>query len=219
MTDDKTPTQKGEAFGRLLTALAAIAPQRPERSQFINSVELASAHTSRDRLWRYIASPDSSGKASLTESRKRNAAKAVGRMISAGAFREVIVPNGKHPKVNLPESGMIAVSVSLSELNALHSRWVEGGKIGPKPSQELIAENIRTQSLLWALDNSGTNGLPVLLKDIWIVHGSGSFDMLVMVMYRQSDDFMTYIREVIQRTEGVHNTHTMQISTMLSDEA
>lgn len=218
MKDEKEATQKGEAFDRLITALAAIAPKRPERMEFVNSVELASAHAARDVLAQYVGGGGDGPEARLTDSRKRNAAKAVGRMISAGAFREVIVPNGKHKKINLPESGMIAVSVSLAELNNQYNRWVEGGRAGPKPSQEVIADNIRKQSLVWALENSERGGLPVLLKDIWIVHGSGSFDMLVMVMYRQSDDFMTYVRDVIQRTEGVHNTHTMQISTMLSDD-
>ena len=218
MTDDKAPTRKGEAFNRLLTALAAIMPRRPERSEFVDSAELAIAHSSRLRLARYIDHPRGDAQASLPESRKRNAAKAVGRMISAGAFKEVIVPNGDHKNINLPESGMIAVSISLSELNAQYNRWIEGGQTGPKPSQEVIADNIRKQSLLWSLEKAETQDLPILLRDIWIVHGSGAFDMLVMVMYRTSDDFMTYVRDVIQRTEGVLNTHTMQISTMLSED-
>ena len=218
MTDDKAPTRKGEAFNRLLTALAAIMPRRPERSEFVDSAELAIAHSSRLWLARYIDHPRGDAQASLPESRKRNAAKAVGRMISAGAFKEVIVPNGDHKNINLPESGMIAVSISLAELNVQYNRWVEGGKVGPKPSQEVIADNIRKQSLLWSLERSETQDLPILLRDIWIVHGSGSFDMLVLVMYRKSDDFMTYVRDVVQRTEGVLNTHTMQISTMLSED-
>lgn len=217
MSEKTNSTQRGEAFERLIFALAAMAPTRPGRDQFIESAELASAHSSRELLEQFVENPEATHYAEISNAKKRNAAKTIGRMVASGAFKEMIIPNGKNEKVNLPETGLVAISVGLSDLNAQYDEWLATDQTGPKPSQESMAEEIRKQTALWTVKKADDDGLPILLKDIWIVHGSGTFDMLVLVMYRQSDDFMNYVREVLQRVRGVHKTHTMQISNMLSN--
>ncbi len=214
-TDDQKSTAKGEAFDRLLLALVAHSPKRPERQALVSSTFLAAVHSSLADADAILDAENNKGFA-LSEAEKRNAAKTLGRMVSSDALREVVVPNGLDERINLPESGLVAVSVSLPDLNADHIAWISGGRKGPEPTQELLADTIRDNTVRWIIDNRSETGIPLFLKDIWIVHGSTSIDMLILVMYRSSRDFMSYVREVVQRVRGVLGTQTMQISNNLA---
>lgn len=214
-TEDQKSTAKGEAFDRLVLALVAQSPKRPERSTLISSPSLAAAHRSFTNTDAILGGDEHKLQA-LSETEKRNAAKALGRMVSSDALREVVIPNGLDERIDLPESGLVAVSVSLPVLNADYDAWVEGGRNGPEPTQELLAETIRDLTVKWIIENRDELGIHLFLKDVWIVHGSTSFDMLVLVMYRSSRDFMSYVREVVQRVRGVLGTQTMQISNSLA---
>lgn len=195
---------KGEATERLLIALAACAPRRLTRNELIESPELRQAH-------------DMPGEAELSAAAKRNASKTLGRMISAGTLTEVILPNGNSEKLDLPEVGLVAVSVSLPALNAERDKWIKSGKSGEEPSQEKMADTIRLDSINWIQSNTKFGTIPIYIRDIWIVHGSNSFDMMVVVLYRNTKVFMNYVRNVIQRVNAVHSTQTMQISNSLDD--
>lgn len=209
-------TQKGEAFERLLLAMAAHSPVRTGRTELIESPFLSSFHASIDTALETLAET-AKPPSQLTDNEKRNAAKALGRMISSDAVREVLVPNGHDERVNLPESGLVAVSLSLPVLQNQHRKWVEDGRKGRKPSQELIADIIRLKTVKWIIDKRDDEGIPLFLNDIWVVHGSNSIDMLVQVAYRSALQFMHYVRDVIQQVEGVLGTQTMQISNDLSE--
>ncbi len=209
-------TAKGEAFDRLLLALVAQSPMRPDREKLISSQALAAAHRTPEGLEAALKSVHRDEFVDLSETEKRNAAKALGRMVSSGALREVVIPNGSDERVNLKESGLIAVSVSLPVLNAEHDAWEKSGKIGPEPNQEWLAQEIRDRTIDWIVSEREDHGIPLFLKDVLIVHGSSSFDLLILVMYRSSRDFMAYVREVIQRVRGVLGTQTMQISNNLA---
>ena len=216
MTDNTTAqTQRGKAFERLLLTLAAISPSRPSREALIESTHLSAAHSSRQTLLDSLMHKTPLPENELSDIKRRNATKALGRAISNGIFHEVIIPNGKNDKVQLPETGLIAISISLTELNTQHEIWKSNGEKGTEPTQESLAETIKEKTVIWAIENSKENTIPVFLKDIWVVHGSGTFDMLVLVMYNRSADFMAYVRQVLQRTKGVHSTQTMQISNSL----
>ena len=198
-----------------MLALVAQSPKRPERNTLISSESLAAAHRSMSNT-DAVLGKDGCLPQGLSESERRNAAKALGRMISSGALREFVVPNGLDARINLPESGIVAVSVSLPVLNADYDAWYESGRSGPEPTQELLAETIRDRTVKWIIDNRDEFGIPLFLKDVWIVHGSNLFDMLILVMYRSSRDFTSYVREVVQRAKGVLGTQTMQISNNLA---
>lgn len=209
-------TPKGEAFERLLLALVAESPVRPGRSELIESNVLAAAHRSLKDLAATSDAHETNAVGSLTEPEKKNASKALGRMVGSEALREIIVPNGSDERINLPESGLVAISISLPVLNAAFDEWENSERNGPEPSQEAIAEEIRTKTIEWIIKNRSDAELPLFLKDVWIVHGSNSIDMLVLVIYRHSRSFMRYVREVVQRVKGVLGTQTMQVSNNLS---
>ncbi|MCP5371378.1 MAG: hypothetical protein H6907_06545 [Hyphomicrobiales bacterium] len=210
-------TKKGEAFERLLLSLVALSPSRPDRVRLIESRELAGAHESKKELANITESKRSTDSRKLTETEKRNAAKTLGRVVAADVFREVIMPEGNNERINLPELGLIAVTISLPVLNDDFGKWVMDEKKGPEPTQENVAHRIRRRTIKWIIDNADDDGLPLFLRDIWIVHGSNSFDMLILVMYRRSKLFMAYVREVVQRVRGVLRTQTMQVSNSLGN--
>jgi len=217
------PTQKGKAFERLLLAMVAHSPVRPSRAELTESQFLRVFHTDTGKASKSLKSTSDTmdelykSAQQLTVNEKRNAAKVLGRMVASDALREVLVPNGHDERVNLPEAGLIAVSVSLPVLQIQHRKWIKDGKKGRKPTQEAIAQEIREKSVSWIISECDDAGIPLFLNEIWIVHGSNSIDMLIQVAYRRSRTFMHYVRDVVQQIEGVLGTHTMQISNDLGE--
>jgi hypothetical protein len=155
-----------------------------------------------------------------------------------GPVREVLLLDQHHPRVMLPEIGLIAVSVSLTSLNIEHGEWLAAGgeafktaerewrlkdkrrgkppiPPSPEPTQELILDRIILNASAWIQeelkDRTANNGLHIVILDASIVHGSGNFDILMTVLYRQSFYFTRFIREVIQRTRHVDATQTLQV--------
>ncbi|MDB4020155.1 hypothetical protein N9491_06035 [Planktomarina temperata] len=205
MPPQSLKTEKGTASRRISHALAHLAPTRPTRNEVLDSDYLREAHqTPRGEK--------------LSAAEKAAANKTIGRMIMNGTLKEVIVPNADENAINLPETGLVAVSVSLLEINKAFEIWKENGGIGESPNQAAIANDLRTQSSEWLKSNYNDRDLPLFVKDIWIVHGSTSFDMVIVVLYEESNIFLAYIREVVQRTWGVNGTQTMMITNNLSDE-
>jgi hypothetical protein len=151
------------------------------------------------------------------------------------AVREVLVPYQLHPRVLLPEMGMIAISVSIASLNqehetwlklqgdewvAAHARWArtrsgrEPKPKSPEPTQELVLQRIIALAKRWIVQETRHGeavGLQLLVLDASIVHGSGSFDMLLTILYRELAQFTRFVREVVQRTQHVNSTQTLQV--------
>lgn len=192
-------TKKGQASDRIVFALASLAPFKPSRKQLLDSGNLSEQHS----------------KASLSGEEERNAAKTLGRMVSGGVLHEVLVPDGA--KLELPELGLIAVTVNLYVLNKMYDEWKKVETNDQKPSQETIMKTIRDSTIIWSTDNLLDGKLPMYINDIYIVHGSNMFDILISVFYKDTQTFTTYIRDVIQRVRGVKGTQTMQISKSPSE--
>jgi hypothetical protein len=153
----------------------------------------------------------------------------------SGALRQVLVPYQLHPRVMLPEMGMVAISVSIASLNQEREIWLKTGgqewiasrtrwarsKVGqePKlanaePSQELVLQRIILSAKHWLAQESradASSRLQLLVLDASIVHGSGSFDMLLTILYRELAHFTRFVREVVQRTQHVNSTQTLQV--------
>jgi hypothetical protein len=133
--------------------------------------------------------------------------------VKSEAVREVLVLEQDHPRVRLPEMGMVAISVSIASLNGEHKKWLKNNR-GPEPTQEVILRRIITSARRWIdeeLRLSNSAGLPLLILDASIIHGSSSFDMLITVLYRELAHFTRFVREVVQRTDHVNSSQTLQI--------
>jgi hypothetical protein len=133
--------------------------------------------------------------------------------VKSEAVREVLVLEQDHPRVNLPEMGMVAISVSIASLNNEHKKWLKS-KRQTEPTQELILHRIITSAKKWIdeeLPQGKSAGLPLLILDASIIHGSSSFDMLITVLYRELVHFTRFVREVVQRTDHVNSSQTLQI--------
>jgi hypothetical protein len=145
----------------------------------------------------------------------------------SGAVREVLLLDRRHDRVNLPEIGMVAISVSIVSLNQEHEQWSAerterreathppAQNDNKEPTQELILERIIARAHEW-LDQETRlrppdEGLQLLVLDASIVHGSSSFDMLLTILYREVSMFTRFVREVVQRTRHVNSSQTLQI--------
>jgi hypothetical protein len=154
----------------------------------------------------------------------------------AGPVREVLLLRRTHERVMLPEMGIVAVSVSIVSLNAAHEQWkVAGGAAWrkkyrawkrlergeeprpatPEPSQERILDAIVSAAHAWIDEelapSNDSEGVQLMVLDGSIVHGSGSFDLMITVLYRRSEHFTRFIREVVQRIPHVSATQTLQV--------
>jgi hypothetical protein len=95
-----------------------------------------------------------------------------------------------------------------------------------EPTQEWIVNNILKAHNEWVrnyLENEPErkarrtrrdpyNRCPVVILDASIIHGNSAFDILITVLYRDNNQFLQYIREVIQRAPCIAGTHTMSIA-------
>jgi DNA-binding Lrp family transcriptional regulator len=194
-----TRAERGAATERILDALAEEYPNVHNRDSFINSTALARKFKKTGEL---------------SEPEKTSASRTLGRLISEGIVRETLFLQGSKPKVDLKGAGLVSVSINLDRLSQEHKRWKGDLSKGissakPEPTQEVIVEDIIENTRAWNSNSDDKHRL--LLINISIVHGSGDFDLLILVLYRNYDEYMRYVRDVIQRVEFVQKTHTMQI--------
>jgi hypothetical protein len=198
-------TQRGEASERILFALAADAPALHDRSSFLKSAALKHE---------YRKGGDEEQE--LTVKEQNAIMKTLGRLIAGGAIGEVLILRGNHSKVELGEAGLVAISISLTSMKKDFEEWKTNGHVNGnyrEPTQENVIHEILTLSRIWLEKKRGNGEINIYPVNISIVHGSSAFDILITVLYRHSQDFMQYVREVVQRASHVDGTHTMQISS------
>lgn len=124
--------------------------------------------------------------------------------------------------------GYVAVTVSPSGIR--EARDPKGShKGGPKDatSQEEVIKWIAKQTTDWDPHPAGQDltshdsgrGVrwprQIVLLDIAITH-SASWDILISVSYREADDFMAYVREVVQMAPHVTGTQTLFVAQSLA---
>lgn len=211
---------RGEATARIVAALANESPRVHGRQSFLNSESLARQF----------------GKAALSEAEKNSVSKTLGRLIANNTVGEILY---LRQTTGFAGEGLVGVSVSLTSLHDRHEKWRkdcdkknEDRQIREEPTQEWIAREILRGSKAWVdkkrreQENqqslkSGDEAsvmdpyaaIPLIVRDINIVHGSGSFDLLVSVRYRHPDIFLEYVRKVVQKVPCVESTQTMQIAS------
>ena len=205
MEGKKKPAKLREASLAVAHALAQLAPQRPTKDDILD-----------------VLAPKDKAANSMQETKNREAAaKTLSRMITRKQLKEVVVPIPDQSGLNLAETGLVAVSISLTELNNKKKAWFRdkesGLLVGDEPSQVNLAQDLRVSSRDWLNTKFRGEPLPLFVKDIWIVHGSTSFDLIIVVMYRESKDFLNYIRDVVQSIDCVDSTQTMLITSNLSE--
>lgn len=217
------PTRRGEASERILHALAAEFPKMHNRQSFLQSPEL---------LEKFNKKPGEG----LTDHEARAVSKTLGRLIgdkgdqATRPISEILWLRGRDDRVQLPESGLVAVSIDITTLREeewFRSRLSAGELENPSaklrgpllpperaPTQEGVVDEIIARSKEWvkekAKDSSGD--LPILLTNVSIVHGSSSFDILINVSMKNEESLLRYTREVVQRIPHVSGTQTMLVS-------
>jgi len=194
--DKGAPVRATGASERILRALAAEFPQLHDRQSFLESASLHRLSEDGEHLG---------------EQERQAAARALTRLISDGTISEVLWPRGHSDKVQLPEQGMIAVSVDLGSLREERLAW-EGSREGAEPSQERIVTEIIARSRGWIEENLDNGKLPLLLTNASIIHGSNAFDILISASYRNPYNLLRYTREVVQVVNHVAGTHTMLVA-------
>ncbi len=185
------------AAERILRALASEFPRLHDRQSFLDSPSL--------RAW----FDESSG--GLKENDRQAVSKALNRLLIDGSIGEVLWPRGHADKVQLPEQGMIAVSVDLGSMREERLVW-ETNHEGAEPSQERIVAEIVDRSRVWIEQNMDGGRLPLLLTNASIIHGSNAFDILISASYRNPYNLLRYTREVVQVVNHVAGTHTMLVA-------
>jgi len=193
---DKGAGGRAGASERILRALAAEFPTLHDRQSFLESPSLLAWYD---------------GEEGLTEQERQAVARALTRQISDGTISEVLWPRGHSDKVQLPEQGMIAVSVDLGSLREERLSWEET-RDGAEPSQERIVTEIIARSRSWIEENLDNGKLPLLLTNASIIHGSNAFDILISASYRNPYNLLRYTREVVQVVNHVAGTHTMLVA-------
>lgn len=186
------------AAERIFRALASEFPRLHDRQSFLESKSLKSWH-------------EKDGGGALSDNERQAATRALTRLISDGTISEILWPHGDAEKIQLPEQGMIAVSVDLGSLREERLTW-ENGRVGPEPSQERIVTEIIARSRGWIEENLDGGKLPLLLTNASIIHGSNAFDILISAQYRNPYNLLRYTREVVQVVAHVAGTHTMLVA-------
>lgn len=197
MTKSTDDAGRPAAAERILCSLAAEFPRLHDRQSFLDSPALAA--------W-FDAGPKG-----LSDNERQSVGKALGRLIGDGTIGEVLWPRGHAAKVELPEQGMIAVSVDLGSMREERILW-EVNREGAEPSQERIVAEIVDRSRKWIAENMDGGKLPLLLSNASIIHGSNAFDILISASYRNPYNLLRYTREVVQVVNHVAGTHTMLVA-------
>ncbi|KQX25476.1 hypothetical protein [Sphingomonas sp. Root720] len=186
------------AAERILRALSAEFPRLHDRQSFLDSDALRAGYEKDEGV-------------ALADNERQAAARTLTRMISDGTVSELLWPAGHSDKVQLPEQGMIAVSVNLGSLREERLAW-EVDRQGPEPSQERIISEIVDRSRVWIEQNMDGGKLPLLLVNASIIHGSNAFDILISAQYRNPYNLLRYTREVVQVVAHIAGTHTMLVA-------
>ena len=197
-SDESVAGRRAGASERILRALAAEFPKLHDRQSFLDSDSL--------RAWF-----EHEGQAGLSDNERQAVARALTRLVSDGTIGEVLWPRGHADKIQLPEQGMIAVSVDLGSMREERLAW-ESRREGPEPSQDRIVAEIISRSRKWIEDNLDAGKLPLLLTNASIIHGSNAFDILISASYRNPYNLLRYTREVVQVVNHVAGTHTMLVA-------
>lgn len=192
---DESAARRAGASERILRALAAEFPRLHDRQSFLQSEALLEWY----------------GDEGLSEHERQAVARALTRMISDDTVSEILWPRGHAEKIQLPEQGMIAVSVDLGSLREERLVW-ESNRGGPEPSQERIVTEIISRTRPWIEQNLDGAKLPLLLTNASIIHGSNAFDILISASYRNPYNLLRYTREVVQVVNHVAGTHTMLVA-------
>jgi hypothetical protein len=198
VTKDSASARPPGASERILRALAAEFPRLHNRQSFLESKSLLE----------WFQKGDQQG---LTDHERQAVAKALTRLINDDSISEILWPAGHAEKVDLPEQGMIAVSVDLGSLREERLGW-EQSRDGPEPTQERIVTEIISRSRKWIDENLDMGKLPLLLTNASIIHGSNAFDILISASYRNPYNLLRYTREVVQVINHVAGTHTMLVA-------
>ena len=196
--DESGKERPAAASERILRALAAEFPRLHDRQSFLDSPALRGHH----------------GKAAgeaLDDHERQAANRALTRLVSEGSIGELLWPRGHADKVQLPEQGMIAVSVNIGSLREERLSW-EANRRGPEPSQERIVTEIIERSRGWIEENLDGGKPPLILVNASIIHGSNAFDILISAQYRNPYSLLRYTREVVQVAPHVAGTHTMLVA-------
>lgn len=189
------------ATARLIETYKKMMPSAISKRALLDSEELAHLHP--------IVGKDGH----LTEEQSKAASKTLGRKTGQGGnepFVEVLVPNGRSKDLNLPDSGLVAISINLAQLNLVRDEKPELNI----SSQQDIAHTIISEAKKWLQERHDTD---ILITGLVIVHGSSEFDMLLSVKYSLMESYAEFIQEVVQRVPCVQRTHTMQISHVVND--
>lgn len=197
----KDESAGGRSIGaaeRILRALAAEFPRLHDRQSFLDSAGLRAGY-------------EKEAGETLSDNERQAAARTLTRMISDGTVSELLWPSGHSDKVQLPEQGMIAVSVNLASLREERLLW-ESHREGPEPSQERIIAEIADRSRIWIEQNMDDGKLPVLLVNASIIHGSNAFDILISAQYRNPYNLLRFTREVVQVVAHITGTQTMLVA-------
>jgi hypothetical protein len=161
-------------------------------------------------------------------------AKTLGRLIHDGTLTENLTigerPQSAKTKGNPKRHrGYVALTVSTS--------GIRDARKGPHKeqsedvtSQEQVIRWIANKTKEWNPDGEGSpeNDGPrveskgthirwpreIILLDIAITHSS-AWDMLISVSYREADEFMRYVRDVVQMAPHVVSTQTMFVAGSL----
>jgi len=190
--------ERPAAAERILRSLASEFPRLHDRQSFLDSPALA-AWFERE------------GTKGLNDNDRQAVSKALSRLIGDGTIGEVLWPRGHADKVQLPEQGMIAVSVDLGSMREERLAW-EATRTGAEPSQDRIVVEIVDRSRAWIAANMDGGKLPLLLSNASIIHGSNAFDILISASYRNPYNLLRYTREVVQVVNHVAGTHTMLVA-------
>ena len=193
--------QELSATARLIEAYKKMMPSAVAKRGLLDSEELAALHP--------VVGKDGH----LTEVQSKAAAKTLGRKtgkVGNEPFVEALIPNGRSKDLNLPDSGLVAISIDIGQLNLIRNEKPELGI----NSQQDIAFTILSDSQNWLQDMRETD---ILITGLAIVHGSREFDMLLSVKYRLMEDFANFIQNVVQRVPCVRGTHTMQVSNVVNN--
>jgi hypothetical protein len=165
-------------------------------------------------------------------------AKTLGRLVHDGTLVENLTI-GERPKSaktkNNPKRhrGYVAVTVSTSGIrDARHPKIVHKGQSRDVTSQEQVIRWIAENTKDWnpngeapdspENDNQQVNSRrtnirwprEIILLDIAITHSS-AWDILISVSYREGDEFMQYVRDVVQMAPHVMSTQTMFVARSL----
>lgn len=204
--DSLTPrTPRGAASQRIIRALADVFPEVVSRKRFLES----------DALARNLGKRPGE---KLNDSEKAAAAKTLGRLIESEVVGELLFLRQPEAKSGGAGAGLIAISVSLTSMKQAWEEWrtTSQPEDSGEPGQEWVISEIVRRSKVWVegvQERSGEDSIPLIFRDISIIHGSESFDILVFLLYNNQDEFLQYVREVIQKIPHIERTHTMQIST------